>query len=144
MLLSSCLFSIFCLHDVREWGDDDGSRSRCFCYFCLENDETHSAPKAQKSTYYLYRGKLHMGAPAFSASKAKINVFREYFICCNICSNIFSNLTHCKTSDDVDSKQKVVEWHDPFLKDSMFSKACSNYLWLKHLISVLLKYRVHA
>ena len=41
MLLSSCLFSIFCLHDVREWEDDDGSRSRCFCYFCLENDETH-------------------------------------------------------------------------------------------------------
>ena len=40
MLLSSCLFSIFCLHDVREWEDDDGSRSRCFCYFCLENDET--------------------------------------------------------------------------------------------------------
>ena len=55
MLLSSCLFSIFCLHDVREWEDDDGSRSRCFCYFCLENDETHRGLKAQKSTM-LYHG----------------------------------------------------------------------------------------
>ena len=34
-------FACMMLENEKIGEDDDGSRSRCFCYFCLENDETH-------------------------------------------------------------------------------------------------------